>query len=135
MESDKGDRDELEDGLVADDLCPTLSQCLMYQACVFNFGNELCKRDPNPETRKNIDTNITCIKDDMFESYLHSSNIQERYFDLLDEYKQKREQTVHKNKVTINIQADIQFCNLDFVQEEDPEPLTVIDVLQLQKND
>ena len=42
----------------------------MYQACVFNFGNELCKKDPNPGTRKNLDTNITCIKDDYLESHV-----------------------------------------------------------------
>ena len=95
VESDDGDREEVEDGLVADDMCPTLSRCLMFQACVFNFGNELCKRDPNPGTRKNIDTNITCIRDDMFESYLHSSSIQERYFDLLDEYKLKRDKVLN----------------------------------------
>ncbi len=44
------------------DLCPTLRQCLMYQACVFNFGNEFCSKDPWPGRRKNVDVNITCVK-------------------------------------------------------------------------
>ena len=29
-------------------------RCLLYQACVFNFGNEFCKRDPNPGNRYTI---------------------------------------------------------------------------------
>ena len=95
VESDEGDREEVEEGLLAEDLCPTLSHCLMFQACVFNFGNELCKKDPNPGTRKNIDTNITCIKDEKFESYLHSSKIGERYFDVFEEYKQKRDRVLN----------------------------------------
>ena len=96
MESDAGDREKTEEeGLVPDDLCPTLRHCLMFQACVFNFGNELCKKDPNPGTRKNIDTNITCVHDDIFESYLHSSNIQERYIELFDEYKRKRDKVLN----------------------------------------
>ena len=96
IESDTGDREKTEEeGLVPDDLCPTLRHCLMFQACVFNFGNELCKKDPNPGTRKNIDTNITCVQDDIFESYLHSSNLQERYFELFDEYKLKRDKVLN----------------------------------------
>ena len=45
--SDLGDRVQPTEEK-AEDLCPTLGQCLMYQACVFNFGNELCLKDPNP---------------------------------------------------------------------------------------
>ena len=56
------------------ELCPTLARCLMYQACVFNFGNELCLRDPNPGTRKSLDTNITCVADSRFQQYLQLSS-------------------------------------------------------------
>ena len=45
-----------------EDLCPSLKECLLYQACVFNFGNEFCLQDPLPGKRKNMDLNITCIK-------------------------------------------------------------------------
>ena len=67
----------------------------MYQACVFNFGNELCKKDPNPGTRKNLDTNITCIKDDYLESHLFSSDLGEKYFDIFEEYKEKRDKVLN----------------------------------------
>ena len=111
VRSDDGDR-EAEPGLEGADLCPTLRRCLMYQvlyctvlyctvlcmmyqACVFNFGNELCRKDPNPGTRKNIDTNITCIEDTHFESHIHSSDLGDRYFDTLEEYKAKRDKVLN----------------------------------------
>ena len=111
VRSDDGDR-EAEPGLEGADLCPTLRRCLMYQvlyctvlyctvlcmmyqACVFNFGNELCRKDPNPGTRKNIDTNITCIEDTHFESHIHSSDLGDRYFDTLEEYKGKRDRVLN----------------------------------------
>ena len=93
--SDNGDRDTEEEGLTPEDLCPTLRSCLMYQACVFNFGNELCKRDINPGTRKNVNTNITCIRDGVFETYLHSSNVGEKYFELFEEYNEKRDKVLN----------------------------------------
>ena len=40
-------------------------RCLLYQACVFNFGNEFCQRDPYPGNRKNINLNITCVADSL----------------------------------------------------------------------
>ena len=95
FQSDYGDRKEDYKDLDPEDMCPTLNQCLMYQACVFNFGNELCKKDPNPGTRKNLDTNITCVKDDDFESHLHSSDLGENYFNLHDELKEKRDKVLN----------------------------------------
>ena len=44
LPSDRGDR-EHRPQLQPEDLCPTLAHCLLYQACVFNFGNELCRKD------------------------------------------------------------------------------------------
>ncbi len=45
-----------------EELCPTLTECLMYQACAFNYGNEFCRRDPFPGARKNLNINVTCVK-------------------------------------------------------------------------
>ena len=69
LPSDQGDREHNPD-LLPDDLCPTLAECLLYQACLFNFGNELCRKDPNPGSRKNINTNITCVRDEYLENHL-----------------------------------------------------------------
>lgn len=44
--------------------CFLCCRCLVYQACVFNFGNEFCQKDPNPGSRKNINLNITCVRDE-----------------------------------------------------------------------
>jgi hypothetical protein len=40
-------------------------RCLFFQACVFNFGNEFCRKDPFPGARKNLNINVTCIRDDL----------------------------------------------------------------------
>ena len=32
--------------------CESLVECLQFQACVFDFGNEFCKTDPFPGQRK-----------------------------------------------------------------------------------
>jgi hypothetical protein len=40
--------------------CVSLKECLLYQACVFNFGNEFCMRDPLPGQRKLLVANVTC---------------------------------------------------------------------------
>lgn len=40
--------------------CNSLSKCLHFQACVFDFGNEFCGRDPEPGHRKSIMVNVTC---------------------------------------------------------------------------
>ena len=92
--SDRGDRHHHQ-SVSPEDLCPTLAQCLLYQACVFNFGNELCKKDPNPGSRKNIDTNITCVRDEAFETHLHNSDLGEQFFNLLDDFKAKKDRVLN----------------------------------------
>ena len=60
-----GDRAPLPPGVDVsrpEEHCPTLKECLLYQACVFSFGNEFCLRDPMPGKRKNIDLNVTCVR-------------------------------------------------------------------------
>ena len=94
--SDRGDRSlQHHQSDSPEDLCPTLAECLLYQACVFNFGNELCKKDPNPGSRKNIDTNITCVRDQAFEVHLHNSDLGEEFFNLLDEFKAKKDRVLN----------------------------------------
>ncbi len=46
-----------------EEYCTSLRLCLLYQACVFDFGNEFCKADPNPGQRKVMMLNVTCVKD------------------------------------------------------------------------
>ena len=94
LPSDDGDRAHNPD-LVPDDLCPTLAECLLYQACVFNFGNELCRKDPNPGSRKNIDTNITCVRDEYLESHLLNSGLDEKYFGILDQFNEKKDRVMN----------------------------------------
>ena len=50
------------DPLQPEELCSTLRECLLYQACVFSFGNEFCRRDPLQGARKNMNVNVTCVK-------------------------------------------------------------------------
>ncbi len=60
-----GDRAPLPPGVDVsrpEEHCPTLKECLLYQACVFSFGNEFCLRDPMPGKRKNVDLNVTCVR-------------------------------------------------------------------------
>lgn len=45
-----------------DAACPTLEMCISFQACLFAFGIEFCKRDPAPGIRKFLNVNITCQK-------------------------------------------------------------------------
>ena len=92
--SDRGDRQHLQPRS-PEDLCPTLAECLLYQACVFNFGNELCRKDPNPGSRKNIDTNITCVRDEAYQLHLHNSDLGEDFFDLLEEFQAKKDRVLN----------------------------------------
>ena len=94
LPSDGGDRQH-PSPRHPDDLCPTLAECLLYQACVFNFGNELCRKDPNPGSRKNIDTNITCVRDEALEHHLHNSDLGEDFFEKLNLFKIKRERVLN----------------------------------------
>ncbi|KAK7077134.1 hypothetical protein SK128_007449 [Halocaridina rubra] len=46
-----------DDGIWSDEergttKCPTLQECLGYQACLFNYGIEFCHMDPVPGQRK-----------------------------------------------------------------------------------
>ncbi len=68
-------------------------RCLGYQACVFNFGNEFCQKDPFPGARKILNANITCVKDHLdtqvnFETfvYLKSCKKNTRHDCKKDEY-------------------------------------------------
>ena len=96
--SDRGDRHHYhhhQQDHRAEDLCPTLAECLLYQACVFNFGNELCKKDPNPGSRKNIDTNITCVRDQDYQLHLHNSDLGEDFFNLLEDFQAKKDRVLN----------------------------------------
>ena len=42
-------------------ICESLVNCLLFQACVFDFGNEFCKQDPFPGQRKILMVNVTCL--------------------------------------------------------------------------
>ena len=46
-------------------ICPQLSACLHYQACVFIFSTEFCRNDPNPGFRTNLQVNVTCSLDEV----------------------------------------------------------------------
>ena len=37
----------------------------LCQACVFDFGNEFCRRDPEPGQRKIMMVNITCVQENI----------------------------------------------------------------------
>ncbi|XP_042243134.1 uncharacterized protein LOC121880139 isoform X2 [Homarus americanus] len=57
-----------DDGVVSDEVkgsskCPTLQECLGYQACLFNFGIEFCHMDPVPGQRKNLEVVLTCMRE------------------------------------------------------------------------
>ena len=45
--------------------CASLPECFSYQACVFDFGNEFCRRDPQPGQRKIMMVNITCSQQNL----------------------------------------------------------------------
>lgn len=91
LPSHRGDRVQPE-GVQPIDLCPTLARCLLHQACVFNFGNELCLMDPNPGTRKNIDTNITCVRDDAFLEMLKVAAVEE---EVVAQFHERKEQVMN----------------------------------------
>ncbi|XP_076054991.1 uncharacterized protein LOC143033436 isoform X2 [Oratosquilla oratoria] len=78
---------EVDDGLYYDnskdnDFCPTLSLCLGYQACLFNYGNEFCHQDPVPGQRKMLNVNLTCLQEELFLEALTSSKPQEEVSDI-----------------------------------------------------
>ena len=55
-------------------ICQALVNCLLFQACVFDFGNEFCKQDPFPGQRKILMVNVTClIEDETNYQQIHSS--------------------------------------------------------------
>ena len=99
-----------------ENLCPTLERCLMYQACVFNFGNELCLKDPNPGTRKNLDVNVTCVRDAAFQQMLNGVRTAdaEAENELIKQAKQKYKE--RKNQV-LNIMYE---SKLDYGIEDFP---------------
>ena len=37
----------------------------LCQACVFDFGNEFCRRDPEPGQRKIMMVNVTCVQENI----------------------------------------------------------------------
>ncbi|XP_035207443.1 uncharacterized protein LOC118182229 isoform X2 [Stegodyphus dumicola] len=45
--------------------CPTIYDCLGYQACLFKFSNEFCQRDPVWSVRKIVLLTVVCMRDDM----------------------------------------------------------------------
>ena len=89
--SDWGDRVQPQ-GEQGVELCPTLTACLMHQACVFNFGNELCLRDPNPGTRKNLDVNVTCVRDSAFEELLKQAETSK---EVMEQAREKKDQVLN----------------------------------------
>ena len=113
--SDLGDRVQPTEEK-AEDLCPTLGHCLMYQACVFNFGNELCLKDPNPGTRKNLDVNVTCVRDAAFEQMLMEIKTAEGEIENEDKVKQEQDYQERRDQV-LNIMYD---SKLDFGIEDFP---------------
>ena len=117
LPSDQGDR--VENHLTPDELCPTLAYCLMYQACVFNFGNELCLKDPNPGTRKNIDTNITCVRDEKFSEHLRISSFDDNLQKKFNENKDRVLNIMYDSKLDYGIE-DFENTKLTFrVIDED----------------
>ena len=115
LPSDLGDRVQPTEEK-AEDLCPTLGHCLMYQACVFNFGNELCLKDPNPGTRKNLDVNVTCVRDAAFEELLKEAKTAEG--EIENEVRVQQEQTYQERRnQVLNIMYD---SKLDFGIEDFP---------------
>ncbi len=80
--------------------CDSLDKCLLYQACVFNFGNEFCLRDPIPGERKNLLTNITCTKEDVLEEAMmeHDDYGQEVFDDFMLK-KEKVLQITYKSRL------------------------------------
>ncbi|KAK4305778.1 hypothetical protein Pmani_022347 [Petrolisthes manimaculis] len=62
-DDDDDDEREKEDSQRVQTKCDTLSRCLGYQACLFNFGIEFCHQDPLPGQRKNLHVMLTCLRD------------------------------------------------------------------------
>ncbi len=92
LPSDLGDRINEDSVPAAKDCCPTLRRCLLHQGCVFDFGTEFCTLDPRPGDRKNLDVNVTCMRDDAVERLLwveHNGN------ERVAEFRKTRDQILH----------------------------------------
>ena len=106
---------------VAWEICPTLRRCLLYQACLFNFGNEFCTVDPLPGTRKYLDTNITCVKELHLEHFLQ---LEEESVNLVLEFQSKKNQVLHikyKSQLEDTDVSEINLEKTEFKQSVEPE--------------
>ncbi|CAL4101596.1 unnamed protein product, partial [Meganyctiphanes norvegica] len=113
----------VDDGIVSDEeegltKCPSLRNCLGYQACLFNFGNEFCHMDPIPGQRKNLNLNVTCLREDKLMTFMGDVKYQSGF---ISEIRERMDKVLHMTYVSKLEEGMADYSLTEIMQREAPE--------------